>query len=106
MSVRAESLPTSAPIQRLPKPAVRKLTQRELEAKPLLTPVEMALHLDWSRSYLDMVSKSMHGFPVLRAPHKVQYPWREVVEFLAVASRDHRPLPSSRDSKRKPRGRK
>lgn len=88
MSVAAESLSMLGPMNR----------------PELLRPDEMAVLLRISRSTLDRWSHQP-GFPVLRQPHLVLYPWRKVMEYVERIAVERGQLPSRSDEKpkRKPK---
>jgi len=83
MSVAAEPVPVPSPESTRPE---------------FLKPDEMAAFLRVSRSTLDRWSRQP-GFPVIRQPHLVLFPWKKVQEHLERSAIEGRQLPSRADEK-------
>jgi predicted DNA-binding transcriptional regulator AlpA len=86
--------------------AAEELRMSAPESRPeLLKPDEMAALLRISRSTLDRWSRRL-GFPVIRQPHLVLFPWRRVLEYVERTAIEGGQFPSRADERKPKRGKK
>jgi hypothetical protein len=72
----------------------------ENERPELLKPEVMAALLGISRDTLDRWA-ALPGFPVIKQPHLVLFPWKRVLEYVDHMAHSHARPPSRADIQRK-----